>query len=447
MGEILLFALLLGSAGGGLWFVLAPLLQRQDLARSLVEASSPPLLANQGAHFSLEELDLDFQMGKLEDADYRTFRESLVAVTGDVVEQSATRERLELLIEAEVARRRSLLGASEPYRTAPSPRHEAGAGGARPGPEPKPTANRRALLAAGVAAGLFLAATGILVAGQLGRQTSQRPVATLEPGHYTTLAIAAGDANRLFAGSSDGLRTSADGGRSWSLTTVSGNVRAVVAQPTASAAGDVLAAGDGLLARSADGGLSWSPVSHDLPGTDIRALALDPRDPDRVYAMVDGHGLFASADGGRRWVRLADRTPAGIASLAVVSGDPLTVYVATSPGGVQVLADNGRGWAGASGFLAGALPTLQASTIVYDANSGDSYVSPDGRTFRGSLYVGTDQGLFKSIDGGGSWNRLTLRGTVAALTLTADGRTLAAIDDGGRLFRSRDRGLSWGASE
>ncbi|MBI2911471.1 MAG: hypothetical protein HYY05_04955, partial [Chloroflexi bacterium] len=350
-------------------------------------------------------------------------------------------------VEAEVARRRSLLGAPGSDRTTPSPLQEVGEGGTRPVPATVRTANRRALVAAGVAAGLFLTATGILVADQLGRQTGQRPVATLEAGRYTTLAFEAGDPNRLLAGGSDGLRASADGGRSWSPATISGNVRAVVAQPTAAAPGGMLAAGDRLLARSSDGGLTWSAVTQDLPGTDIRALALDPRNPDRVYAVVEGHGLFESGDGGQRWVRLADRVPPGIASLAAVPGDPSALYVATIAGGVQVSADGGRGWASAGGFLSGALPTLQASAIAYDANSGDSYVSADGRTFRGALYVGTDQGLFKSIDGGGSWNRLPLRGALVALSLSADGRSLAAIDDGGRLFRSRDRGQSWGPEQ
>ncbi|MBI2912179.1 MAG: exo-alpha-sialidase, partial [Chloroflexi bacterium] len=292
MGEVLLLALLLGSAGAAVSFVLMPLLPRRTAALGLAPVRSASVPSNEGALSSLEELELDFQMGKLEEADYRTFRKSLVAVAGDVIDERATRERLELLVEAEVARRRSLLGAPGSDRTTPSPLQEVGEGGRRPVPATARAANRRALVAAGVAAGLFLTATGILVADQLGRQTGQRPVATLEAGRYTTLAFAAGDPTRLLAGSNEGLRASADEGRSWSLTTISGNVRAIVAHPTAAAPGGMLAAGDRILARSSDGGLTWSAVTHDLPGTDIRALALDPRNPDRVYAVVEGHGLF-----------------------------------------------------------------------------------------------------------------------------------------------------------
>ncbi len=464
MGEILLLALLLGSVGGGIWFILTPLLPRRTPALGLAPVSGASSPSNEGALSSLEELDLDFQMGKLDEGDYRTFRESLVAVAGHTIDEQVRREQLELLIEAEVARHRSLPGDSRPPSPNPFDRLRAGSlpggealseeadegaatPGAKPGPGATRPANHRALLVAGVAAGLFLAATGILVANQLSRQTGQRPVATLEPGSYTALVFVAGDPDRLLVGSSDGVRASADGGRSWSPTTLSGNVRAVAAPATTAGPGGLLAAGEGLLATSADGGATWAAVPHDLPGSDVRALALDPRNPERVYAIVEGQGLFESADGGRRWARLSDRVPAGVASVAVVSGAPPSLYAATVGGGVQVSADNGRGWASANGFVSGALPTLRSNAIVYDGSSGDTYISSDGRIFRGALYVGTDQGLFKSIDGGSSWNRLPLRVAVLTLGMTADGRTLAAIDDGGNLFRSRDRGLSWGASE
>lgn len=442
MSEVVLFALLLGSVGVSTWFVLAPLLPRRTLALGISPVCGASSPSNEEALSSLEELDLDFQMGKLDGGDYRAFRESLVAVAGHTIDEQIRREQLELLIEAEVTRHRSSPGLT------PAPLlREAEEGAAKPRPRAAPAGSRRALLVAGVAAGLFLATTGVLVANQLNRQTGQRPVATLEPSSYTAVVIVPGDPDGLLVGSSGGVRVSADGGRSWSPTTLTGNVRAVVPHPTASAPGGLLAAGSGLLATSADGGATWAAAPHDLPGGDIRALAPDPSNPDRLFAVVEGHGLFESTDGGRRWASLSDRVPPGIASVAVVSGDPPSLYVATAVGGVQVFMGGSQAWSSASGFVSGALPTLHANAIAYDANSGDTYASSDGRTFRGALYVGTDQGLFKSIDGGSSWNRLPLRDAVLTLGLTADGRTLAAIDDRGNLFRSRDRGLSWGASE
>jgi len=36
--------------------------------------------------------------------------------------------------------------------------------------------------------------------------------------------------------------------------------------------------------RSTDAGETWSPVNSGLPGTYVNRLAIDPQDPDRVYA-------------------------------------------------------------------------------------------------------------------------------------------------------------------
>jgi photosystem II stability/assembly factor-like uncharacterized protein len=192
-------------------------------------------------------------------------------------------------------------------------------------------------------------------------------------------------------------------------------------------------------------------------GVDVRALAVDPADADRLWLAIEGSGLFRSDDGGRTWARTATELPANATALAAVgergpsadrTGEGLVLYLASATDGVLASADEGRSWAPASGVVNGALPTRRVSSLTFDAASGDTAVSPDGRTLRGTLYAGTEQGLFRSVDRGQSWARLSLAVPVAAIAASGSGGagTLLAADREGAIYRSRDRGVTWDGS-
>lgn len=73
----------------------------------------------------------------------------------------------------------------------------------------------------------------------------------------------------------------------------------------APAAGQLfLATEDGRLFRSTDGARSWRPAQGNLPRRAGLSLAIDPRDPARIYAAIPGSGVYRSRDGGRRWQAL-----------------------------------------------------------------------------------------------------------------------------------------------
>jgi photosystem II stability/assembly factor-like uncharacterized protein len=231
----------------------------------------------------------------------------------------------------------------------------------------------------------------------------------------------------------------------------------------------VYAVGPGLMARSDDGGRGWAQQpaalgelfpADGLPATeivrgpaDLRALAVDPGAPDRLWVVVEGAGLFRSDDGGQSWTLRSSAPPANATALAVVPGDAVRegavplLFLGSATEGVLASADEGASWAPASGVLNGALPTRRVSSLAFDAESGESATTPDGRTLRGSLYAGTDQGLFKSIDRGQSWARLPLAAAVAAVGVApSDARLLLAADREGRVYRSRNRGVTWDGS-
>lgn len=289
----------------------------------------------------------------------------------------------------------------------------------------------------------------------------QQPVATLPTRAVRALAILPDDPSFLLVAAEGGVLTSADGGRSWQPLGVRGDATSVVASgtrpsaiyvggrgsSTEAAPAAVTGAGPALPARSLDRGRTWTALGRQgLPSAGLPALAVDPTNASVLYAAA-GTDLVRSTDGGDSWTRLGAGLPAETTALVAVPGGPnaaATVFAATVQEGVLARADGGAGWANASGFVNGALPTRRVLALAYDPNSGDSYLGPTGNTFRGALYAATDRGLFKSIDAGTSWNRLPLEARLAAVAVSPlDARVVFAVDDGGRLFRSDDRGLTW----
>jgi hypothetical protein len=105
--------------------------------------------------------------------------------------------------------------------------------------------------------------------------------------------------------------------------TVAGQVRDLAIDPRVNGAEPTLyaACNSAGVWKSEDGGASWKPLNDQLPSLRIGAIALDPDNPDIVYAgsgnLFDGShgerrgaGLFKSADGGKSWAPI-DGGPGG----------------------------------------------------------------------------------------------------------------------------------------
>lgn len=93
------------------------------------------------------------------------------------------------------------------------------------------------------------------------------------------------------------------------------------------------------LHKTVDGGLSWSPSAAGLPmGIDLRALIVDPGDPDILYAsgyyvsgddgsgsFVNPPGVFRSDDGGATWLSISSGLDAR--SVLAMTLDPFQPHV------------------------------------------------------------------------------------------------------------------------
>jgi len=134
---------------------------------------------------------------------------------------------------------------------------------------------------------------------------------------------------------------------------------------------------------STDGGASWSPVSRAglLPGwmEDTREFAIDPNNPDVVYAGDVGHAMFKSSDGGVTWSKMNEGLAAVVPrGLAVSPTDPDTIYAETYALGVIKSNNGGRSWRslgiGKGGFAKPLAVDPVTPTRVYMGDQGSGYI-------------------------------------------------------------------------
>ncbi|HTW58088.1 MAG TPA: hypothetical protein VMD99_08160 [Terriglobales bacterium] len=200
------------------------------------------------------------------------------------------------------------------------------------------------------------------------------------------IAVAASDPNIIYVGSGEGLH-----------------------RPD-------LSVGDGIY-KSTDAGKTWTHLGL-ADGQQIPAVAVDPRDANKVFAAVLGHpygpnqerGLYRSTDGGQNWQKILSRDEnTGASDVELDPSNPDVVYAS-----------------------------------MWEVREGPW---EDGNRFDGS-----NGGLFKSRDGGNTWHQVTgglpkdLSQIYVAIAPSDPQRLYATLSTAsGKLavYRSDDAGENW----
>lgn len=199
----------------------------------------------------------------------------------------------------------------------------------------------------------------------------------------------------VFLGSVGGLYKSEDGGRSFQPTALRGTPVIRLEWP-----GPALVVGSGRgVVVSEDAGQSFAGPGAGLPEREVRALALSsfyPVDPV-LFAGGDLGSVFRSRNGGRTW------EPAGLTGKRVNDLVWLGPFLyAAAEGGIYRSEDAGASWLRLSENLGSRLPTRLLFPLAPAAGL--------------EAFLGTDQGVFHTEDGGHHWEPSGLPGqTILAL--------------------------------
>ncbi|MDX2272509.1 MAG: hypothetical protein NW237_11280 [Cyanobacteriota bacterium] len=185
---------------------------------------------------------------------------------------------------------------------------------------------------------------------------------------------------------------------------------------------------------SDDQGETWQSVS--MPGVDFHALAIAPSDPKILYgwAASGARGLFLSRDGGKTWTQppMAGLTDAPF-GLAVDPQDPQRVF-ATTRLGLFESRSSGDEWTG--------IPSTQNAPVVGLAlqREGEALLMVGYRALQ------TTPGLYRSTDNGQTWD-LWGTGFEGALLRIAispqDPDIYYAVNQNNQIYRSQDQGKTW----
>ncbi|MDQ3818401.1 MAG: hypothetical protein M3362_12100, partial [Acidobacteriota bacterium] len=243
-------------------------------------------------------------------------------------------------------------------------------------------------------------------------------------------------------------------------------VSGVPGQPTVFYFGSV---GGGVW-KTVNSGRTWTPVFDSQPVASIGAIGVAPSNPNIVYVGTGeadmrsqisyGNGMYKSTDAGKTWAHIGLDDTRQIGRVIVDPKNPNIVFVAAlghvygpNPDrGVYRTRDGGRTWEKVlfKGENVGAIDLAfdtQNSSIIY-ATLWNTRRPP------WSIYppsYGPGSGLFKSTDGGNTWQQLTngiptegLGHIGIAVAPTNHLRVYAIVDaKAGGLYRSDDAGATW----
>ena len=160
--------------------------------------------------------------------------------------------------------------------------------------------------------------------------------------------------------------------------------------------------GEGLW-RSLDGGLNWERLRDGLLSEcDVRSLAIDPREPARLYVGTN-EGVLTSHDGGQRWSDCgSELSHCAIWSLAVSPAASETLIAGTRPAGAYCSRNHGASWSTLP------LPAEEVSANPSLRYNRVTYVGFDPQ-HRRQLWAGVEiGGVFTSFDEGRTWESRSL---------------------------------------
>ncbi len=222
--------------------------------------------------------------------------------------------------------------------------------------------------------------------------------------------------------------------------------------------------------KSENSGRTWNPIFDSQPVASIGAIAVAPSNPNVVYVGTGeadmrsqisfGNGMYKSTDAGKTWAHTSLDNTRQIGRILVDPRNPDIVFVAAlghayganPERGVYRSKDGGTSWQ----KVLFKSDNIGAIDLAIDPeNSREVYATLwNTRRPPWAIYppsYGPGSGIFKSVDGGDTWQQLTSGlpteqvGRIGIAVAPTKSNLLYAIIDAkqGGLYRSDDAGNSW----
>jgi photosystem II stability/assembly factor-like uncharacterized protein len=216
--------------------------------------------------------------------------------------------------------------------------------------------------------------------------------------------------------------------------------------------GTLYAATDFAPFQSSDAGGSW--VKSNVPN---QSLVFDPQDPNTIYAFSQAAGVSRSTNGGKSWnaansgLPPEGYLPPQVFALVIDPLNSSNLYVGTSQG-IFKSTDRAMSWNSANSGIpvlidnVPALPSSVPCLAIDPQNPGTLYAVENGYAIAPDTVI-VAGGLFKSMDGGGTWNLLNLglppNSSIDAVAVNPQNPSTLYVGSIYGIFKSSDGGNDW----
>jgi photosystem II stability/assembly factor-like uncharacterized protein len=280
----------------------------------------------------------------------------------------------------------------------------------------------------------------------------------------TTLYVGTGESNmRNSVSIGNGIYKSTDGGGNWKKIGLDSteHISKIIVHPSNSDIIYVAVPGAlwsdsehrGLY-KSEDGGATWKKILYKDAKTGCADLLMDPSNPNILFASMwqfrrqpysfnsggEGSGLFKSMDGGATWKEISNGLPPkpfGRIAMTLAPSNPkkMIAIVENKATGLYISEDGGDSWKSQSATMNVCARPFYFSTIVVDPKD-------EKRVYRPAFeFAYSDDGgySFSNASSDGGW----VHSDMHALWINPTNTNLMYLGTDGGVYMSIDRGVTW----